>query len=245
MAKKKKESVFIKELGRDILTLQQLLEKHKSGISSSFVKIKSNLDRNKLDYDSGVLELRLSKEEIPRHLSHKNIQNLKILFSTKVEIDYNNLLEENDPFQKLEFNIYAYADDLDTGREIVYSLHLDRHIFNDGDNIPDEVHPMYHFQFGGRKLKEKVVDYGQALFFDSPRITYHPMDFILGLDFLLSNFFPTIWKKFQKEGRYINILKKYQQYFMQPYYQSIANSFDRTLPQNWNAQEIYPQLVGR
>lgn len=243
MARAKKESVFIKELSRDILTLQQLLEKHKSGISSSFTRIKSSLDRKKLDYDSGVLELSLIGDEIPRHLSHENIKNLKISFSAKVEVAYDSLINENDPFQKLEFNIYAYAHDLDTGKSIVYSLHLDRHIFNEGDNIPDEVHPMYHFQFGGRKLKEKVVDYGQALFFDSPRITYHPMDFILGLDFLLSNFFPKIWKSLQKEGRYINILKKYQQYFIKPYYQSIANSFDRTLPQNWNAQEIYPQLI--
>ena len=243
MAKKKKESVFIKELGRDILTLQQLLEKHKSGISSSFTKIKSTLDKNRLDYNSGVLELFIEKEEIPRHMSHKNIKNLRILFSTKLEIDYNELVSNNDPFQNLEFNIYAYADDLDKNKELVYSLHLDRHIFNDGDNIPDEVHPMYHFQFGGRKLKEKVVDYGQALFFDSPRITYHPMDFILGLDFLLSNFFPNIWKVLQKEPRYINIIRKYQECFMKPYFQSIANSFDRKLPQNWNAQEIYPQLI--
>ena len=243
MARVKKESIFIKELGRDILILRDLLEKYKPGVSSSFLKIKSTLDSDELDYDSGVLELFVKKEEIPRHMSHKNIQNLRILFSTKLKIDYNELIKNNDPFQNLEFNIYAYADDLDKHKELVYSLHLDRHIFNEGDNIPNEVHPIYHFQFGGRKLKEKVIDYGQALFFDSPRITYHPMDFILGLDFLLSNFFPNIWKLLQKEPRYINIIKKYQEYFMKPYYQSIANSFDRKLPQNWNAQEIYPQLI--
>ena len=243
MAKKKKESAFIKELGRDILTLQQLLEKHKSGISTSFTRIKSALYKNELDYNSGVLELFIEKEEIPRHMSHKNIKNLRILFSTKLKINYNELIDDNDPFQNLEFNIYAYADNLDTNEELVYSLHLDRHIFNDGDNIPDEVHPMYHFQFGGKKLKEKVTDYGQVLFFDSPRITYHPMDFILGLDFLLSNFFPNVWKVLQRENGYLNIIRKYQKYFMKPYYQSIANSFDSKLPQNWNAQEIYPQLI--
>ncbi len=245
MAKKKKDTVFIRELGRDILILQQLLEKHKPSMSASFTRIKSSLDRQKLNYDSGVLELNLTKDEIPRHLSHDNIDNLRILFSTKLEINYDNLVDLKDPFNKLEFNIWAYADDLNIKKEIVYSLHLDRHIFEEGDEAPDEVHPMYHFQFGGRKLKDKVSDYGQALFFDSPRISYHPMDFILGLDFLLSNFFPNIWKTLQREGRYINILMKYQQYFMKSYYQSIANSFDRTLPQNWNAKEIYPQLIGR
>jgi len=245
MAKKKKESAFLMELSSDILKLQQLLEKHVTSNLSAFTRIKSSLDKNKLDYDSGILELSLSKDEIPKHLSHDNIKNLRILFSTKLEIDYKELIEKNDPLKKLEFNIYAYADDLDNDREVIYSFHLDRHIFEDGDNIPDEIHPMYHFQFGGRKLKEKVSDYGQALFFDSPRISHHPMDFILGLDFLLSNFFPHIWKKLQMEGQYKNILKKYQEYFMKPYYLSIANSFDRSLAQNWNAQEIYPQLVER
>ena len=252
MAKKKKDTAFIRELGSDILALQQLLEKHKPGISTStFTRIKSSLDRKKLDYDSGVLELSLIGDEIPRHLSHDKIDKLRICFSTKLEINYNNLVDSNDPFNKLEFNIWAYANDLKKEKELVYSLHLDRHIFEEGDEIPDEVHPMYHFQFGGKKLKHNSKgmkierDYGEILFFDSPRISYHPMDFILGLDFLLSNFFPKIWQDLYQEPRYINILKKYQEYFMKPYYQSIANSFNRTLPQNWNAKEIYPQLIGR
>lgn len=245
MAKKKNEATFLKELSSDILRLQRLFEKYKINNVGAFTRVKSSLDKNSLDYDSGILELLLSKDEIPRHLSHKNIKNLRILFSTKLEIDYKELTANNDPLKKLEFNIYAYANDLDNDREVVYSFHLDRHIFEDEDLIPDEVHPMYHFQFGGRKLKEKAVDYGQALFFDSPRISYHPMDFILGLDFLLSNFLPHIWKKLHMEGQYKNILKKYQEYFMKPYYLSIANSFDRSLTQNWNAQEIYPQLVKR
>lgn len=251
MAKTKKDTAFIRELGRDILALQQLLEKHKTGVTSSFIKIKSNLDKKKLDYDSGVLQLSVNNDEIPRHLSHQNIENLRVLFSTKLEIDYDKLLKLDDPFKYLEFNIYAYANDLDTGKEIIYSLHFDRHIFKEGDKAPDEVHPMYHFQFGGKQLKlnssKNAVkrDHGEVLSFDAPRISYHPMDFILGLDFLLSNFFPKVWITLQKEGIYINILKRYQQYFLKPYYLSIANSFDSSLPQNWNSKVIYPQLAGK
>ena len=249
MAKKRKEAVFIRELSRDLLALKQVLEKLKKKKLGAFQKIIADLKKNGLFYDSGVLELFLSDDEIPRQLSHQNINKVRILFRTNIEMNYTDLIDFNDPFKKLEFNIYAYADDLDTGKEIVYSLHLDRHIFKKGDNPSNEVHPMYHFQFGGNQLGKNSEDidiqrnYGEVLFFDSPRITYHPMDFILGLDFLLSNFFPNIWKSLQKEPRYTNIIRKYQEYFMKPYYQSIANSFDRKLPQNWNAQKIYPQLI--
>ena len=240
-----KNDKFIRDLISDIDRLRRLLMGAKPDIKDDVFQniLKSLRRKNRVEYDSDALELKFDNKNLPRHLSHSNIDNLRLYFSVDLNIDYEKIVEDEDPFEKLEFNIYAYANDLDTNREVVYSLHLDRHIFEKDDAIPDEVHPMYHFQFGGRKLKEKVSDYGQALFFDSPRISYHPMDFILGLDFLLSNFFPNIWKSLQKEGRYINILQKYQKYFMQPYYQSIANSFDRSLPQNWNAQEIYPQLI--
>ncbi len=72
---------------------------------------------------------------------------------------------------------------------------------------------------------------------------HHPMELILSIDFILSNFFPTIWNKIKYNRQYKKILQKYQKYFVKPYFQSVANSFDKTLSQNWNAQEIYPQLI--
>ncbi len=246
MAKKKKESIFIRELTKDIRIIQQLLEEHISNISAPFSRIISDLKKNHFEYDSGVLELFINEKNLPKHLSHENIKNLRILLSVKINkvLDCKEIIKnDDDPFFALEFNLYAYAYDFIKEQDVVYSLHLDRHIIKKGDNPSSEVHPMYHFQFGGKKLKEKNIDYGQALFFDTPRISYHPMDFILGLDFVLSNFFPNIWNALQREGNYMNIIRKYQEYFMKPYYQSIANSFDRSLPQNWNPQELYPQLV--
>ena len=237
-------TTFKRDLISDIETIERLLLKCKSDIStSSFRRIISNLKNNTtIGYESGILELKYNDTEIPRHLSHKNIENLRLFFSIKLNMNYAKFSKNNDPFNHLEFNIFAYAINTNNkSSELVYSLHFDRHI---GTTPSKEVHPMYHFQFGGHKLKEKNIDYGQALFFDAPRISYHPMDFILGLDFVLSNFFPNIWEALKREGSYINIIKKYQGYFMKPYYQSIGNSFDRSLPQNWDAKSIYPQLIG-
>lgn len=245
-----KNDKFIRDLIADIDKLSRLLIRYQPNISiESFENIKKSLRRsNKFQYDSESLELKFNSSELPRHLSHSNIDNLRLYFSVDVDIEYEKIENKEDPFNKLEFNIYAYGVNKNNknGSELVYSLHFDRHTFEEGDNPSREVHPMYHFQFGGRKLKEKHIDMGQALFFDAPRIMHHPMEFILGLDFVLSNFFPSTWERLQSEGEYINILKKYQEYFILPYYKSIVSYFDNhTLQSPWNAREIYPQLVER
>lgn len=245
-----KNDKFIRDLISDTDKLSRLLMKYKDDVAiDAFQNIQKSLRRNnRFQYDSEGLELKFNPNDLPRHLSHPNIDNLRLYFSVDLNIDYQKIEEDEDPFEKLEFNIYAYGVNRNNKNrsELVYSLHFDRHIFEEGDNHSKEVHPMYHFQFGGRKLKEKNIDMGQALFFDAPRIMHHPMEFILGLDFVLSNFFPDVWENLQTEGEYINILKKYQKYFILPYYKSVVNYFDRTIKQYpWNAQEIYPQLVER
>ena len=245
----KNNDKFIRDLISDISKLSRLLYKVKPDIKDdAFQNILKSLRRkNKFEYDSDALELKFDNKNLPHHLSHSNLDNLRLYFSVNLSIDYIKIEEDKDPFKKLEFNIYAYGFNKNNtnGSELAYSLHFDRHIFTQEDNEPNEVHPMYHFQFGGKKLKEKNIDMGQALFFDAPRIMYHPMEFILGLDFVLSNFFPDIWRKLQDEGEYINILKKYQKYFILPYYKTIVNHFNNTIRSPWSSQEIYPQLVGR
>jgi len=244
-----KNDKFIRDLISDISKLSRLLTEAKPDISDDVFQniLKSLRRKNRVEYDSNALELKFDNKNLPRHLSHSNIDNLRLYFSVDLNIDYKKIAKNEDPFEKLEFNIYAYGVNQNNknGSELIYSLHFDRHVFEDGDNIPDEVHPMYHFQFGGRKLKEKKIDMGQALFFDAPRIMHHPMEFILGLDFVLSNFFPDVWKKLQVQGEYINILKKYQECFILPYYKSVVSHFDRKINFPWNAKDIYPQLVKR
>jgi hypothetical protein len=245
-----KNDKFIRDLISDIEKLSRLLILAKPDVKDDVFQniLKSLRRKNRMEYDSDALELKFNNTNLPRHLSHANIYNLRLYFSVDLNIDYRKIGEDEDPFERLEFNIYAYGVNQNNrnGSELVYSLHFDRHIFEEGNNPSKEVHPMYHFQFGGRKLKEKNIDMGQALFFDAPRIMHHPMEFIIGLDFVLSNFFPDVWEKLQIEGEYINILKKYQEYFILPYYKSVVNYFDRTIKKSpWNAKEIYPQLVKR
>ncbi len=238
------KSRYINELLDDIQKIATLLEIHSINTSSIYT-MKSNLDSNKPQIKYKLKPIKfLFKNNLryPKIKSHKKVQNLELFFDMKVCIDYESLRDFKDPFYDFAFNIKIFGnEESDLETKLIYTLHFDKH---DGSVSPMP-HPIYHFQLGGGELKDNITDYGQALFLDSPRIMHHPMEFILGIDFVLSNFFPEIWNDIKKKPDYFDTLKKYQEQFIQPYFQSIANSFDSSLAQNWNAQEIYPQLIKR
>ncbi len=242
----KEEQKIIRGMIKDLQFLKQSIhKKFKSNIKTqAFDNVIDGLkNNNQLDYESQSLEITFVKENIPKHFVQTKVKTLKIIFATKVKGNIDNLLLNKDPLNSLEFNIYAIGKCIED-RALRYSLHFDRHI--EGGNPPEEVHPIYHFQFGGRFIEKVDIDIGQTLFFDAPRIAHHPMEFILGLDFLLSNFFPKEWRELLAEDiNYPKIIKKYQEYFILPYYQSVVNHFDRKINSPWNPQEIYPQLIKR
>lgn len=233
---------YIIELLEDIQKIATLLETKGIDTSSIYTMI-SNLRSNHphVNYKLKPMTFYFDNNlRYPKVKSHKRVQNLELIFDMKICMDFKSFTDLQDPFSDFAFNIKIFGnEESDLETKLVYTLHFDKH---DGSSSPMP-HPSYHFQLGGRELKDNITDYGQALFLDSPRIMHHPMEFILGIDFVLSNFFPKIWNDIKKSPDYFDTIKKYQQYFMQPYYQSIANSFDNKLPQNWNAQKIYPQLI--
>lgn len=81
--------------------------------------------------------------------------------------------------------------------------------------------------FGGNYLKKKIQegnDFGHMLLLLSPRIPYPPMDLILGIDFVLRNFF----KKSQIQGilensQYQRAVKNSQYRLWRPYMLSLAH----------------------
>ena len=176
--------------------------------------------------------------KFPKRLSHTNTGILELEFDLKLHGSFQNLVDGKDPFESYGLNITIFGLSESYGNILVNAIHLDRH---DGTQS-NAVHPYYHFQFGGNKLKEHVKEYGQVLILDSPRIMYHPMEFILTVDFIVSNFLPETWEKLKKENVYITILREIQKLFVGPYFRSIANFFHHTSSQ-WKYDEIYPQLV--
>lgn len=240
---------YILAMASDLTALAEIL--NKEGIDTSqFYIISGQLKQPPLKYKLLPFKIEIQdSEKFPKKLSHKNsARNLKLFFDLEIECDSLNFVGNKDPFKKYSFNIVIKGSNKNNANsKLIYAIHFDKHNFEEQQegNTPHQTHPAYHFQFGGNKLEdEEKLDSGRALFLDTPRVMHHPMELILSIDFILSNFFPTIWNKIKPLPRYKKILKKYQKDFILPYFKSIVQHFEAT-ENEWNAQEIYPQLIGR
>lgn len=252
-ATKKAQSIRI-DTANDILTFIQILENDLDAIASAKNICDILEDKHKIpiygmtpannNYWGYETHIRLPISKIDG-LKPISTQPAVLEFSIKLIADSNKFNDQYcDPFIYLEFNILTIG--YCSSKEMIHSLHLDRHPDNSHSNDP---HPKYHFQFGGRKLEEKITEYGQGMFFDTPRMMHHPMDFILGMDFILSNYYSDIWNNLHNSNHeYNSLIGKYQDIVMKPYFNSMANHWNIRTPfehRDWNTQDICPQVVTR
>ena len=240
---------YIVDMASDLLELANILEKQ--GIETSqFYRISGQLTQPPLKYKLNPFKIVIEdNEKFPKKLSHKkSARNLELFFDLEIECDAENFATNKDPFKKYSFNIVVKGRNKNNNdNKLIYAIHFDKHNIEEQEKgkSPNQAHPSYHFQFGGNKLEdEDKLDSGRALFLDAPRIMHHPMELILSIDFILSNFFPTIWNRIKLLPSYKKILEKYQKDFILPYFKSIVEHFESGCNE-WNSQEIYPQLVKR
>ena len=175
----------------------------------------------------------------------KTVKRAILDFSINLNGEYFDSSKEfKDPFKHLEFNIIVQGKSRKQ-KDHILSYHLDRHI--EGGNPSNEVHPIYHFQMGGKKLdgyNGLGKNFGNQLILDNPRFMHYPMDFISGLDFVLSNFSPTIWRQLKRDHTYNRILKSSQARTIKPFIASLANHFGfHTINKDWNTKDICPQII--
>ncbi len=153
--------------------------------------------------------------------------------------------ENLDPFEKYEFQLLLFGNYENEQKKVKCSWHLDRHV-EKADQLSRFAHPQYHFQFGGhalKDLKEDEKDVGQVLIIDSPRIPHPPLDALLGIDFILTNFIPRSELDFREEREYIKLIESMQDRLWKPYVNSLASRWQpnsRSAP--WQSHLIWPQL---
>ncbi|QQS50950.1 MAG: hypothetical protein IPM71_15425 [Bacteroidota bacterium] len=189
----------------------------------------------------------------PRHTIPDDCKDLKLILDIKAIGDCNDLNTLRDTFKWLEFNIVIEGTRVIDKEPVILttSYHLDRHIQGEEDGEAEYPHPLYHFQFGGRKLKEnnQALETGHLIVFDSPRVAHYPMEAILGIDFTLSNFFPQTWSKMRKESNeYMNLIVEYQNLILKPYIHTHASQWkyshnDIEVSDLWSPITICPQLI--
>lgn len=191
-------------------------------------------------------------DKSPEDIYPAGCKDLKIIIDIKAIGNCNDLGSLNDPFKLLEFNIVIEGTRFidREGKQLSTSYHLDKHISSDEDSEPEFPHPIYHFQFGGKKLMQREeLKTGDLLILDSPRIGHYPMEAVLGIDFILSNFFPIIWKTMRSESpEYISLVEEYQELILKPFVHTHASKWKYSQDsivntKFWNHTKICPQLT--
>ena len=135
------------------------------------------------------------------------------------------------------------VEGLDGSNKVKSSWHLDY----DSNNGQDYVHPYFHLTWGGDTIKK--MNLGNVLLLPTPRISHPPMDIVLGIDFVLSNFVKAeIYKRIQSNSQYKAAVRKAQEKLWKPYMLSLAHHWCKNTCSNVNlntitATNFHPTLV--
>jgi hypothetical protein len=182
--------------------------------------------------------------ETLRHIKPKGFSNATIYLDINLVSDFRDWDKINDPFCELSFKVRVKGTNLDYKDGIHYfGFHLDRH----HESKPSsEIHPRYHFQYlqNPFDLDEDNFDFGSTLNLDTPRIMHYPLDLILGLDFLISNFLPSKYNNLINDRTYAKLIENYQLKIWKPYAHSLASRWSYTENQIvWDSKILCPTLL--
>ncbi|MCT3733713.1 hypothetical protein HZQ80_05915 [Elizabethkingia anophelis] len=157
-----------------------------------------------------------------KHIRPIGFSSAEVIVEIDLESEVNEWLNLNDPFTSLSFRSLLKGSNVKTAKVHYLSFHIDRH---NGDANTSEIHPLYHLQYlQNAKVKPKEdFDHGESLQLDIPRMMHFPMELILGVSFLLSNYAPEIYTKLIGDRRFVNLFKAYQDRVWRPYINSLEN----------------------
>jgi hypothetical protein len=154
----------------------------------------------------------------------------------------------SDPFTYLQMDLEIRGKATGAGQAHVFcAWRLDKQPHGQTGHF---VHPLYHIQYGGRKVWQQCQteeDYGRQLLLTSPRLAHPPLDPILAVDFILSNFFADKWAKLRCDaGDYIDLVREAQKRYWRPYAIAMASNWQNNLgfadTDFWSPQLLFPQL---
>lgn len=182
-----------------------------------------------------VEKLRFNISEVPRN-TKPNVELLEVL----LDVSFKETLDDI-PISNYCFRITAQGLD-GNAKQIKSCWHLDY----DSNNNQEYIHPNFHLTWGGETIKS--LNFGDVLLLPTPRISYPPMDIVLGVDFVLSNFIKKgEYMKIQSDSQYQAAVKNAQEKYWKPYMMSLAHHWGK-ISCNYknNAKDckfFYPTLI--
>ena len=114
------------------------------------------------------------------------------------------------------------------------------------DHKVEYIHPAFHLTHGGKKMEG--LDLGQTMLLLMPRIPFAPMDVILGIDFIVANFYPKqTYFRLRADSRYRNAVKNSQDHLWKPYFMAISSNWEKSATMSVKdssfMQNILPYMI--
>jgi hypothetical protein len=155
-------------------------------------------------------------------------------------------VERTDPLTDLTVDILIRAYSRSRDAELFASWHLDRHAYDPAD--ASSAHPIYHLQYGGRRIRQilieqEVVHDGISVIVDAPRIPHPPLDGVLAIDFITSNFCGSAWKKLREDVAYCDLVARAQRRLWKPYFLTLGACWAGGGQGAWDPAALIPHLV--
>lgn len=188
-------------------------------LESTTPKLKNGCENlNYWGYEIEDLQLPI---ELFRHIRPIGIKGAVLTLNMKLVADYTLWNTLNDPLIDLNFNVVVRG--IGKVDNHYLGFHIDKHEIS---SLTDEAHPVYHLHYLINPLDIGNFEYGHSLQMDSPRIMHYPVDFILGVGFLTSNFFPAAFDCLIEDGYFTSLYKNYQASILKPYSHTLASHWD-------------------
>jgi hypothetical protein len=194
------------------------------GDFDEFNTILEEIDNKELveyKFDKLVFFIDRLKKTVPENLNYCQI------FLEHMLMVKDDLKPDEDPLYGYYFdlNLFVYKSKKARQKEYTSSWHHDRHISSGSESY---THPIYHFQFGGKKFE--LIDHEMSVL-SSPRLPHPPMDIFLGFHFIISNYYdnkiPEV-RELLDDYDYQFIIKKAQERLWTPYFNAFDSSGSNT-----------------
>lgn len=232
MAVSSKNMSFRNERAKDLRQLSQLLSRIVGGDVTTSVletvisqlqnkdfipKLKDgSTNENIWGYDIEDFKMPL---DTLSHVKPQDITKGEVILNMKLRAKIEHWNTFNDPFVELAYNVMIKGVGEKTYH---FGFHIDKHI---GNTNTKEPHPIYHLQYNFNPTKSNNRNLGDLFYIDTPRIMHKPVDFILGIGFLTSNFYPIAFESLKDEREFVKLQQSYQTAIWKPYFHTLANNW--------------------
>lgn len=232
------------DISRELMSLFQVLNEHSSGVIlnpdvllSAANQVKRASSAPSWSYQIANLQLQVSS---PQNVLPSTCGDT---LSICLDLDISGHCEDDDTdcVTDLVLNMMISSD-----TDHICTWHFDRHIADTANTTQppktSEAHPLYHFQHGGNAMKPYAELLGNSLLLPAPRLAFPPLNAILSLDFVLSNFHGEFWNRLREDPTYERLLQASQKQHWKPYIEKLAKWWDLG-PKDESCRELWPHLA--